>query len=82
MSQEYLPTHQLSHRIKRGERTIRECMKERVRLEGTNRARPFGMGKITYSLLSSKRHMQPTNEGMLIHEQFEGNKEISDDDAK
>ena len=44
----YLTTEELSQRIKYDPRTIRECLKDSVLLEGSHYIRPFGGRKILY----------------------------------
>ncbi|MGC8703421.1 MAG: hypothetical protein ACP5RV_10875 [Thiomonas sp.] len=44
----YLTTAELASRIKYDERTIRECLKDAVLLEGIHYVRPFGRRKILY----------------------------------
>lgn len=48
MSLTYLTTHELSGRIKYDPRTIRDCLKDSVLIEGTHYFRPFGGRKILY----------------------------------
>lgn len=48
MSYTYLTTHGLSERIHYNERTIRNCLKDSVLLEGIHYFRPFGGRKILY----------------------------------
>lgn len=48
MSLTYLTTDELSGRIKYNSRTIRDCLKDSVLLEGTHYIRPFGGRKILY----------------------------------
>jgi len=48
MSLTYLTTKELSDRIKYDVRTIRQCLKDSVLLEGTHYIRPFGGRKILY----------------------------------
>ena len=47
-SQTYLTTEELAARIKYEPRTIRECLKDSVLLEGVHYVRPFGGRKILY----------------------------------
>ncbi|WP_420428692.1 hypothetical protein [Kordiimonas sp.] len=44
----YLTTFELSERIKYDPRTIRNCLKDSVLLEGIHYIRPFGGRKILY----------------------------------
>jgi hypothetical protein len=44
----YLTTEELANRIKYDQRTIRDCLKDRVLLEGIHYFRPFGGRKILY----------------------------------
>lgn len=46
--QTYLTTDELSARIKYDPRTIRDCLKDSVLLEGVHYIRPFGGRKILY----------------------------------
>ena len=48
MSRTYLTTQELSDRIKYEPRTIRDCLKDSVLLEGIHYIRPFGGRKILY----------------------------------
>jgi hypothetical protein len=48
MTATYLTTEELSHRIKYDPRTIRDCLKDSVLLEGTHYIRPFGGRKILF----------------------------------
>ena len=48
MSRTYLTTRELSDRIKYEPRTIRDCLKDSVLLEGVHYIRPFGGRKILY----------------------------------
>lgn len=48
MSKTYLTTEELSARIKYDARTIRNCLKDSVLLEGVHYIRPFGGRKILY----------------------------------
>ncbi len=48
MSTTYLTTDELSERIKYDVRTIRNCLKDSVLLEGVHYIRPFGGRKILY----------------------------------
>ena len=48
MSRTYLTTQELSERIKYEPRTIRDCLKDSVLLEGIHYIRPFGGRKILY----------------------------------
>lgn len=48
MSNTYLTTEELSARIKYDARTIRNCLKDSVLLEGRHYIRPFGGRKILY----------------------------------
>ncbi len=45
---QYLTTDELSARIKYEPRTIRDCLKDSVLLEGIHYIRPFGGRKILY----------------------------------
>lgn len=48
MSYTYLTTEELSERIKYDPRTIRNCLKDSVLIEGVHYIRPFGGRKILY----------------------------------
>lgn len=48
MTRELLTTEELAARIKYDPRTIRECLKDSVLLEGIHYFRPFGGRKILY----------------------------------
>ncbi|SES78858.1 hypothetical protein SAMN04487962_101548 [Marinobacter segnicrescens] len=48
MNNTYLTTEELSDRIKYDARTIRQCLKDSVLLEGKHYIRPFGGRKILY----------------------------------
>ncbi len=57
MKQTYLTTDELSALIKYDPRTIRECMKDSVLLEGVHYLRPFGGRKILYIWENIERDM-------------------------
>lgn len=44
----YLTTEELSKRIKYDSRTIRQCLKDSVLIEGKHYIKPFGRRKILY----------------------------------
>lgn len=48
MNHTYLTTEELAGRIKYDARTIRQCLKDSVLLEGKHYIRPFGGRKILY----------------------------------
>lgn len=48
MSNTYLTTNELAERIKYDARTIRNCLKDSVLLEGRHYIRPFGGRKTLY----------------------------------
>jgi hypothetical protein len=48
MSYTYLTTDELADRIKYDPRTIRNCLKDSVLIEGVHYIRPFGGRKILY----------------------------------
>ena len=48
MSHTYLTTQELAERIKYDPRTIRNCLKDSVLLEGKHYIRPFGGRKILF----------------------------------
>ena len=58
MSQTYLTTRELSNRIKYEPRTIRDCLKDSVLLEGVHYIRPFGGRKILYIWEQIEQDMQ------------------------
>ena len=58
MSQTYLTTRELSDRIKYEPRTIRDCLKDSVLLEGVHYIRPFGGRKILYIWEQIEQDMQ------------------------
>lgn len=66
MSQTYLTTEELSHLIKYDPRTIRECLKDSVLLEGKHYFRPFGGRKILYIWEAIERDMQLTLDTLSI----------------
>ncbi len=48
MSYTYLTTDELAYRIRYNPRTIRNCLKDSVLIEGVHYIRPFGGRKILY----------------------------------
>ncbi len=58
MSRTYLTTRELSDRIKYEPRTIRDCLKDSVLLEGVHYIRPFGGRKILYIWEQIEEDMQ------------------------
>jgi len=54
----YLTTEELSALIKYDPRTIRDCLKDSVLIEGTHYFRPFGGRKILYIWEAIERDMQ------------------------
>lgn len=58
MSRTYLTTQELSDRIKYEPRTIRDCLKDSVLLEGIHYIRPFGGRKILYIWEQVEKDMQ------------------------
>ena len=58
MSRTYLTTQELSERIKYEPRTIRDCLKDSVLLEGIHYIRPFGGRKILYIWEQIEQDMQ------------------------
>ena len=68
MSQTFLTTKELSKRIKYGQRTIRERLKDSVLLEGVHYIRPFGGRKILYIWEAVERDIMKysTEETMMI----------------
>ena len=57
MSEIYLTTDELAERIKYDPRTIRDCLKDSVLLEGVHYIRPFGGRKILYLWNAIERDM-------------------------
>jgi hypothetical protein len=66
MGQTYLTTEELSARIKYDPRTIRDCLKDSVLIEGTHYFRPFGGRKILYIWETIERDMQLSNDALSI----------------
>jgi hypothetical protein len=66
MSQTYLTTQELAGRIKYDERTIRDCLKDSVLLEGTHYFRPFGGRKILYIWENIERDMKLGGDNIAI----------------
>lgn len=62
----YLSTEELSQRIKYDARTIRECLKDSVLLEGTHYFRPFGGRKILYVWEAIEHDMQMNRDTVSI----------------
>ena len=63
----YLTTSELSERIKYDPRTIRNCLKDSVLLEGIHYIRPFGGRKILYIWEKIERDMaMPPSIGSLL----------------
>ncbi len=62
MSRTYLTTQELSERIKYEPRTIRDCLKDSVLLEGIHYIRPFGGRKILYiwEQIETDMHVEPS----------------------
>ena len=62
MSRTYLTTQELSERIKYEPRTIRDCLKDSVLLEGIHYIRPFGGRKILYiwEQIETDMQVEPT----------------------
>ena len=58
MPRTYLTTQELSERIKYEPRTIRDCLKDSVLLEGIHYIRPFGGRKILYIWEQIEEDMQ------------------------
>ena len=58
MPRTYLTTRELSDRIKYEPRTIRDCLKDSVLLEGVHYIRPFGGRKILYIWEQIEEDMQ------------------------
>lgn len=66
MSQTYLTTEELSSRIKYDPRTIRDCLKDSVLLDGTHYFRPFGGRKILYIWEAIERDMMVSSDTLSI----------------
>lgn len=77
-SHTYLTTEELAERIKYDCRTIRQCLKDTVLLEGKHYIKPFGRRKILFlweavekeMLLSAREHEQlsiPMANGAVCH---------------
>lgn len=60
MTTTYLTTYELSCRIKYDPRTIRECLKDAVLLQGVHYIRPFGGRKILYLWEQIEKDMATT----------------------
>lgn len=66
MNTTYLTTEELAERIKYNPRTIRECLKDSVLLEGIHYIRPFGGRKILFVWEKIESDMAiPTNQNDL-----------------
>lgn len=63
MDNTYLTTSELAERIKYNARTIRECLKDSVLLEGRHYVRPFGGRKILYIWEHIQEDMQGSQAG-------------------
>lgn len=66
MAQTYLTTDELSARIKYDPRTIRDCLKDSVLIEGTHYFRPFGGRKILYIWETIEQDMKLTSDAVSI----------------
>lgn len=67
MSFTYLTTSELSQRIKYDPRTIRNCLKDSVLIEGVHYIRPFGGRKILYVWERNEKDMsRPTSTDSLM----------------
>jgi hypothetical protein len=66
MSQTYLTTDELSERIKYDPRTIRDCLKDSVLIEGVHYFRPFGGRKILYIWEVIERDMKVAGDTLSI----------------
>jgi len=64
----YLTTEELAARIKYEPRTIRECLKDSVLLEGVHYVRPFGGRKILYlwEAVEKEMHKHSRREALAI----------------
>jgi hypothetical protein len=65
-SQTYLTTEELSALIKYDPRTIRDCLKDSVLIEGTHYFRPFGGRKILYIWEAIERDMKMGTDAVSI----------------
>ena len=65
-NQTYLTTEGLSERIHYNPRTIRECLKDSVLLEGIHYIRPFGGRKILFIWESIERDMKAKGPVLMI----------------
>jgi hypothetical protein len=74
----YLTTEELAGRIKYDSRTIRQCLKDTVLLEGKHYIKPFGRRKLLFlweevekeMLVSAREHEQlsiPMASGVVCH---------------
>jgi hypothetical protein len=72
----YLTTEELAKLIKYDARTIRECLKDSVLIEGIHYIRPFGGRKILYDWEAIQRDMKkfsqqamviPMSKGGVVH---------------
>jgi hypothetical protein len=66
MTQTYLTTDELSERIKYDARTIRDCLKDSVLIEGVHYFRPFGGRKILYIWEVIERDMKVAGDTLSI----------------
>jgi hypothetical protein len=64
--QTYLTTDELSALIKYDPRTIRDCLKDSVLIEGVHYFRPFGGRKILYIWEAIERDMKVSNDTLSI----------------
>jgi hypothetical protein len=64
--QTYLTTDELSERIKYDPRTIRDCLKDSVLIEGVHYFRPFGGRKILYIWEVIERDMKVAGDTLSI----------------
>jgi hypothetical protein len=65
-SQTYLTTEELSALIKYDPRTIRDCLKDSVLIEGIHYFRPFGGRKILYIWEAIERDMKVSSDAVSI----------------
>lgn len=66
IEQKYLTTEELSAVIKYDARTIRDCLKDSVLLEGIHYFRPFGGRKILYIWEAIERDMKVATDRVSI----------------
>lgn len=65
-NQTYLTTEALAERIHYNPRTIRDCLKDSVLLEGVHYFRPFGGRKILFIWETIERDMKTKGSALMI----------------